>query len=288
MTRETVKRIPLIGDIATHGTRFVRRFRARTKLNLVDTFPMFAPNSQGRYKSISPIVIDSVNSVLPLIGDLADSFCRGAAPRPELITDFPRSEVEIVAAEALKIHLDEQGSDKASWHNYHFVYGSILANSHDIRAILEVGLGTNNADVVSTMGSGGIPGASVRAFRNFLPKAIIYGADIDRRILFSEDRIDTFYVDQCDWKSFKSLGESIPKGLDLVIDDGLHSPHANLATLRFGLGHIRLGGWVVIEDIAHAHLPIWRVVASLLPADQFEPHLVSANRCFMFAVKRVG
>ena len=36
--------------------------------------------------------------------------------------------------------------------------------------------------------------ASVRAFRDFLKKAQIYGADIDKKILFKEDRIILFML----------------------------------------------------------------------------------------------
>ena len=39
------------------------------------------------------------------------------------------------------------------------------------------------------MGIKGKPGASVRAFRDYFDKAIIYGADIDSKILFFEKRI---------------------------------------------------------------------------------------------------
>ena len=45
-------------------------------------------------------------------------------------------------------------------------------------------MGTNNPNLVSTMGSSGRPGASLYAFKEYLPNAIIYGADIDKDILF--------------------------------------------------------------------------------------------------------
>ena len=55
--------------------------------------------------------------------------------------------------------------------------------------IFEVGLGTNNVDVPSNMGKDGKPGASLRAWRDYFPNA-----DIDTRILFKEDKIQTFYT----------------------------------------------------------------------------------------------
>ena len=47
--------------------------------------------------------------------------------------------------------------------------------------ILEIGLGTNNPILVSTMGSNGRPGASLYSFREYLPKSNIYGADVDKK-----------------------------------------------------------------------------------------------------------
>ena len=44
----------------------------------------------------------------------------------------------------------------------------------------------------------GKPGASLRVWRDYFPNAIIYGADIDKDILFAEERIKTFYIDQLD------------------------------------------------------------------------------------------
>ena len=40
------------------------------------------------------------------------------------------------------------------------------------------------------------PGASLRAWRDYFVKADIYGADIDKKILFNENKIKNFYVDQ--------------------------------------------------------------------------------------------
>jgi hypothetical protein len=78
--------------------------------------------------------------------------------------------------------------------------------------------------------------------------------------------------------------------LDLIIDDGLHSPDANIATLLFGLSRVRSGGWVVVEDIAIEAQPIWEVVAALLPAN-YRSHLLATQeyqvKALAFAVKRL-
>jgi len=157
------------------------------------------------------------------------------------------------------------GSDKSALHNYHHLYAEILKDKDHISHVLEIGVGTNNLDVVCNMGAGGVPGASLRAFREYLPNATIFGADLDKRILFQEDRIHTYFVDQTDLASLESLGRNIPHSMDLIIDDGLHSPNANLAVLAFGLKRLKNRGWLVIEDIPERAVPVWELVAALLP-----------------------
>jgi SAM-dependent methyltransferase len=151
--------------------------------------------------------------------------------------------------------------------------------------MLEIGLGTNNTDVVSNMGQMGRPGASLRAFRDFLPNAEIYGADIDKRILFKEERISTFFVDQTDLNSFAELDANVSKKFDLIIDDGLHSPNANIAVLIFALTRLKRDGWLVIEDVNHDALPVWQVVAALLPGD-FKPYIIEARVHLVFAIQK--
>lgn len=154
----------------------------------------------------------------------------------------------------------KHGSDKSTHHDYYEVYGSLI-NRHEPLRILEIGLGTNNIDTPSNMGLGGSPGASLRAFRDWAPKAEVYGADIDRRILFEEDRIKTFFVDQTDPASLKALVSQVGSGFDLIIDDGLHEPHANLNTIEALLPLLKPSGAMVIEDIEKSHLPYWHTAS---------------------------
>ena len=55
------------------------------------------------------------------------------------------------------------------------------------------------------MGLSGRPWACVRGWRDLSPNALVYGADIDRNILFEEDRIKTFYCDQLDENAIRAL-----------------------------------------------------------------------------------
>jgi hypothetical protein len=255
------------------------------RLNVCRTFPLFTPHSAGSYKDLSRLTVQAVNETIPLLSAFAMSVgnrhCKGTS-----IKSFPVSDEDLEAASEIKTYFDRHGSDKGS-NGYHNVYGPILKKRDEVTGILEIGLGTNNIDVVSNMALWGTPGASLRAFREFLKSAMIFGADIDKRILFEEERIKTFFVDQTDAVTFDELGKSIPSDLDLVIDDGLHSPNANIETLKFGLTKIRIGAWVVVEDIAPEAIPVWEVVSALLPGN-YQPHILRGESAFVFAVKRTG
>lgn len=250
------------------------------------SFPMFAPFSSGSTRDRAVLTIQAANQTFPHMLDLLSRTGR-KIENPIPIESFVDSDAKKAAAERLKDICDYHGSDKATAHNYHLLYGPILEERDSVAAVLEIGLGTNNSDVVSNMEGYGTPGASLRAFREFLPNAQIYGADIDRRILFSDERISTFFVDQTDLGSFDAIADSVGDSLDLIIDDGLHSPNANLATLLFGLERLKIGGWLVIEDIAPLALPIWKVIGALIPS-QYDCRVVVAKRALLFSVRRLA
>jgi hypothetical protein len=92
-------------------------------------------------------------------------------------------------------------------------------------------------------------------------------------------------VDQTSPKTLIQLGDVIGLSFDLVIDNGLHTPNANLNTLAFALPRIRPGGWVVIEDIPERALDIWRIVSSLLPPG-YRPQLIRARGGYLFVLRR--
>jgi len=257
-----------------------------TTLDILAAFPAFSPYSGGSPEDKSRLAVNTINQVFPAFRALVQSLGRAPAKITD-ITAIASSNRDRQSAERLKAHLDRHGSDKATFHDYHYLYGHILTHSEAITGICEIGLGTNYADVVSNMGEAGRPGASLRGFRDHCRNASIYGADVDRRILFEDDRIRTYFVDQTDSASVDALGESVPDGLDLVIDDGLHSPDANLHTLRFGLAKVKVGGWAVVEDISPHATPLWECVSAILP-ETFESYIFNALGGVVFAVKRLG
>ncbi|SDR53719.1 hypothetical protein [Paraburkholderia tuberum] len=261
-----------------------RRLSNFSVLNVLRTFPQFIPYSEGSYKARSKLTVQAINETIPLLSELAASVGKPKTPVTEIV-DFPDNDEQRQAANALKQHFDAQGSDKSNHHSYHHLYGAILANREAMRSVIEIGIGTQHSDTVSYMVAGK-PGGSLRAFRDFLPFARIYGADIDRRVLFKEERIETFFVDQTEPATFEQLARSVDGECDLIIDDGLHSPNANIQTLIFGLKKVRRGGWVVVEDIGHHALPVWQAVSALLP-EHYRRHIVNEEHGLVFAVQRL-
>ena len=144
------------------------------------------------------------------------------------------------------------GSDKGvGWHTYTPFYQALFLDRREaVTALFEIGLGTNNEDTPSNMGAHGSPGASLRAWRDYFPNARVFGADVDRRVLFDEDRIETFFVDQRDPASFERLWADLPDlELDFLLDDGLHTYEAARLTLAQSIGKVKRGGYYIIEDV---------------------------------------
>ena len=146
------------------------------------------------------------------------------------------------------------GSDKGgknNQHNYSNYYSEIFYHKKkDIKNFLEIGLGTNDINLESNMGSDGIPLASLRAWRDYFTNANIYGADIDKKILSNETRIKTFYVDQTDPVSISKLFQNIGDvKFDVILDDGFHSYDANICLFENSINHLRNDGTYIIEDI---------------------------------------
>ncbi len=172
-----------------------------------------------------------------------------ASPLAAAIQDFLAE--ASVETELCQI-MTRQGSDKGNgWHNYTRFYSKLFAPFRQAAFdLFELGIGTNNMDVPSSMGVKGVPGASLRGWREFFPFARIHGGDIDERILFSEERISTYHVDQRDAASIAALWKRVPvQDFRVIIDDGLHEFEANRTFLFRSLAKVRPGGYFIIEDL---------------------------------------
>jgi hypothetical protein len=165
-----------------------------------------------------------------------------------------------------KIFTTNQSDKAGPKHRYDLVYQSIFSELQTKQSIniLEIGLGTNNPDTVSHMGRNGRPGASLYAYREFFPKANIFGADVDKRILFESERIKTAYVDQLKTETFDQMHRALGEPeLDLFIEDGLHSVSASLNSLNYAISVTKKNGYIILEDLYNPQR-IWQSVCLLL------------------------
>ena len=192
-----------------------------------------------------------------------------------------------IKSDELSLLCEEHGSDKGGRINNNlsrrkphfyssFYYEKFCKNRDKISLIFECGIGTNNKNFVSNLGEFGVPGASLRVWRSFFKNAKIIGADIDKNVLFNDDRIETFYVDQKKNDSTIRMWNMIKEdNFDIIIDDGEHSYKAALNLFYSSFEKLKTGGVYIIEDV---HIAYLTDLAKTL--EKYKPRIISSNRKF--------
>jgi 23S rRNA U2552 (ribose-2'-O)-methylase RlmE/FtsJ len=123
------------------------------------------------------------------------------------------------------------------------------------------------------MTSSGKPGASLRVWRDYFVNSAVFGADIDKNILFEEDRIKTFYVDQLNENSIKEMWSNINKSnFDIIFDDGLHTFEAGMTMFINSFDKLRKNGIYIIEDVNFVYLK--KLAESL---SKYNPEIIALN-----------
>lgn len=183
---------------------------------------------------------------------------------PQVLISFSTSARKESLASLFAKHGSDKGWEGAAqppypWrpHNYADFYDLIFDDRRErVLSIVECGIGTKNTDVTSNMTSDGIPGASLRAWRDYFPLAHVYGLDIDRTVLFKENRISTFEVDQLQPEKIAAFWtESGLSEVDVMIDDGLHTFEAGVSLFKNSYDKLHRAGIYVIEDVSRADIP---------------------------------
>jgi hypothetical protein len=162
---------------------------------------------------------------------------------------------------------DLHGSDKGSlsrisrfhsWepHSYVDVYAQLFDHCRfSVSRVFECGIGSTDASMRFNMGRSGVSGASLRVWRDYFPNAEVIGADLDGAILFEEERIRTFQVDQTSATSIATMWQEIDcREFDLMIDDGLHEPRGGITLFDNSIDRLSPTGVYVIEDVYPDHL----------------------------------
>lgn len=163
-----------------------------------------------------------------------------------------RDAIQPLGATSLCQVMNRHGSDKGSgWHTYTPFYDWILnPRRHGVRRVLEVGIGSPR-----TMSGEYRTGASLRAWRDYFPNAVICGADVDKQAveeMVLQPRIHAYQCDQrsthsVEWLWKRIVRDHTEQPFDLIVDDGDHTFESGITLLDRSWP--MLGGYYVVEDI---------------------------------------
>lgn len=112
-------------------------------------------------------------------------------------------------------------------------------------SVLEIGIGTTG----SRDG-----GNSLRMWRDYLPRARVYGIDILDKTAHDETRIKTLQGSQDDPAFLDEVGRRYGP-FDIIIDDGSHINAHVVTSFHSLFPHLKLGGWYVVEDLITSYYP---------------------------------
>ncbi|GAB3486273.1 class I SAM-dependent methyltransferase [Amycolatopsis cihanbeyliensis] len=141
------------------------------------------------------------------------------------------------------------GSDKWGLHYYTPHYERHFRPLRDRPlTILELGIGGYDDPAAG--------GGSLRMWKRFFPRALIYGVDVFDKAPLAEQRIVTVRGDQSDPAFLESLVTDIGP-VDIIIDDGSHYCPDVTTALRTLFPHLVSGGLYVIEDLQTSYWPAY-------------------------------
>ena len=92
-------------------------------------------------------------------------------------------------------------------------------------------------------------GGSLLAWRDYFPRAQVYGIDIEKNAHLDSEVIHTFVADQSKREQLGAFLAKFPGPFDLIVDDGGHAMNQQQVSLGFLFPHVRAGGYYVVEDL---------------------------------------
>lgn len=142
-------------------------------------------------------------------------------------------------------------------HTYADFYSRLFSHCRNsIKNVFECGLGTGapgSTDGLLTAGG------SLRMWRDFFPNAMVFGADIEKSVLFHEERISTYFIDQLDPNAIKEFWDNVGvKDFDLIVDDGLHTFKAGATLFKHSIDKLNHYGIYIIEDVGPSDLLLYK------------------------------
>ena len=141
------------------------------------------------------------------------------------------------------------GSDKWGDHFYTRHYDRHFAEFREQRIkLLEIGIGGFESP---TLG-----GESLRMWKYYFRRGMIYGLDVFDKSPIDEPRIHTIMGDQSDPECLKAIADGLGP-LDIIIDDGSHLSSHIITSFTALFPYVIDGGLYVIEDLHTSYWPGW-------------------------------
>jgi SAM-dependent methyltransferase len=158
-----------------------------------------------------------------------------------LLLDSPsRNEFSLITE---KFKSDKGRVLRTDYHTYSQIYEVILADYRmKAKNVFECGIGYSNSEQC-------LAGGSLRAWREYFPNAMVYGADINKEVLFEEERIKTYWIDQTSPKAIDDYFTNIGEKFDVMVEDGWHEFLAQNCMFENGIKFLKNDGVYIIEDV---------------------------------------
>jgi ABC-type amino acid transport substrate-binding protein len=123
------------------------------------------------------------------------------------------------------------GGDKGTAHSYIDIYAERIS-ADEGKSLLEIGVWQ---------------GHSLKMWADYLPDSRIVGLDIDLSMLIFD--VEGFEVLLCDATKQAQIKELVTGKFDYIIDDGSHTPEAQITALYNLWDYLLIGGKYFIEDV---------------------------------------
>ena len=157
-------------------------------------------------------------------------------------------------------------------HNYIPCYEKLFKDlKYKTKNLLEIGIGgMYNLPKTLTQGDNTRnyyrSGNSLRMWRDYFTEASVYGIDINKNLMFTENRIKTFVANQNSEQDLQLVMDKIDTKLDIIIDDGSHMGEHQVFSFIHLNKHLSDNGIYVIEDVQPSHINGFKDL-SIFPAD---------------------
>ena len=262
--------------LALRSFIYRKLYLKKSELNIISEFEEFSPNVSGDIDLKIMNTIFNIKNFSTSINNLIDT-----KPEIKKLNSLSKSDNE---QNKLGELFTFYGSDKKAL-QYDLLYIDIFQNINNFTCLIEIGIGTNNEKVLSNMSEFGSPGASLRAFRDYLKSTNVIGLEFDKEVLFTEDGIDTFHYDQNNEEQVNNLSKKYENSVDVLIDDGLHSIVANINSIKLATNILKPQGYLIIEDINPASIKLY-LLAFKLVENIFDYELYTNKSCLVACLRK--